>query len=163
MVAVILTIHVLIVLALIGVVLMQRSDGGALGIGGGGGGGGFMSGRGAANALTRTTSILAAGFFATSLGLAIIAGSGEEDDNIIDELTREDAAAGEVAPADQGGAPSTEQLLESLGGESDVIEEAPVPAVEGPTVDDVVESAADSVDEAVDEASDSDATDDDGE
>ncbi|MCB2098154.1 MAG: preprotein translocase subunit SecG, partial [Parvularculaceae bacterium] len=54
--AVLLTVHALIVLALIGVVLLQRSDGGALGLGGGGGG--FMSSRGAANVLTRTTSIL---------------------------------------------------------------------------------------------------------
>lgn len=69
MTAVILTFHVLIVLALIGLVLIQRSEGGALGMGGGGGGGGFMSGRGAANALTRTTSILAALFLPLHLDL----------------------------------------------------------------------------------------------
>jgi preprotein translocase subunit SecG len=66
-------IHLLIVLALIGVVLLQRSEGGALGIGGGGGGG-FMSNRGTANALTRATALLAAGFFLTSLMLSIFAG-----------------------------------------------------------------------------------------
>ncbi len=113
MTAVILTFHVLIVLALIGLVLMQRSEGGALGMGGGGGGGGFMSGRGAANALTRTTSVLAALFFATSLGLAVIAGSGEDAADVIEELT------GDAAPAGTGGvgAPTTEDLLNSLGGD----------------------------------------------
>lgn len=65
-------LHLLIVLALIGVVLLQRSEGGALGIGGGGGG--FMSSRGTANVLTRVTALLAAGFFITSLMLSILAG-----------------------------------------------------------------------------------------
>jgi preprotein translocase subunit SecG len=73
-----LIIHMMIALALIGVVLLQRSEGGALGIGGGGGGG-FMTGRGAANFLTRVTAGLAAAFFATSLILSIIAtGSGTQ-------------------------------------------------------------------------------------
>jgi preprotein translocase subunit SecG len=55
-------------------VLLQRSEGGALGIGGGGGGGGgFMTGRSAGNALTKATAILAACFFATSLTLSILA------------------------------------------------------------------------------------------
>jgi preprotein translocase subunit SecG len=72
MAAVLLIIHLMIALALIGVVLLQRSEGGALGIGGGGGGG-FMTGRGAANLLTRVTAGLAAGFFATSLLLSIVA------------------------------------------------------------------------------------------
>jgi preprotein translocase subunit SecG len=67
MTAIILTIQAMIVLALIGVVLLQRSDGaGGLGMGGGGGGG-LMSSRGAATALTRTTTVLAALFFANSL------------------------------------------------------------------------------------------------
>jgi preprotein translocase subunit SecG len=66
-------IHLLIVLSLIGVVLLQRSEGGALGIGGGGGGG-FMSNRGTGNLLTRATAFLAAGFFLTSLMLSILAG-----------------------------------------------------------------------------------------
>ena len=66
-------IHLLIVLTLIGVVLLQRSEGGALGIGGGGGGG-FMNNRGTANILTRATALLATGFFITSLLLSILAG-----------------------------------------------------------------------------------------
>ncbi len=67
---VIVVIHLMVVVALVGVVLLQRSEGGALGIGGGGG---FMSVRGAANALTRTTAILAAAFFATSISLGVLA------------------------------------------------------------------------------------------
>ncbi|ODR94374.1 preprotein translocase subunit SecG [Methyloceanibacter stevinii] len=72
---VLLLIHVMIAMALVGVILLQRSEGGALGIGGGGGGGGagFMTGRGAGDALTRATAILAACFFATSLTLSILA------------------------------------------------------------------------------------------
>jgi preprotein translocase subunit SecG len=68
---VLIVIHLLIVIALVGVVLLQRSEGGALGIGGGGG---FMSARGTANALTRATAMLAVGFFVTSLALAVLAG-----------------------------------------------------------------------------------------
>ena len=114
MTAVILTVHVLIVLALIGVVLLQRSDGGALGLGGGASGG-FMTGRGAANALTRMTSMLAAAFFATSLVLAIRAGTGDDTDAVIDELTGQDAQTTE----EPLGAPSTDDLLNTLGaGES---------------------------------------------
>src|SRR5690606_23496330 len=64
--------YLLIVLALITVILLQRSEGGALGIGGGGGGGGFMTARGSANLLTRTTAILAALFFATAIGLTVL-------------------------------------------------------------------------------------------
>jgi preprotein translocase subunit SecG len=71
--AVILVIHIILAISLIAVVLLQRSEGGALGIGGGGGMGGFMTGRGAANLLTRTTAVLAACFMVTSLALAIIA------------------------------------------------------------------------------------------
>ncbi len=78
MIAVLLAFHVLFALALIGVVLLQRSEGGALGIGGGGGGGGmsgFMTARGSANLLTRATAILAALFMATSLALVILSGT----------------------------------------------------------------------------------------
>ena len=66
--------YLLIVLALIAVILLQRSEGGALGIGGGGGG--FMTARGSANLLTRTTAILATLFFATAIGLTILVRAG---------------------------------------------------------------------------------------
>lgn len=67
---VIIVIHLMIVIALVGVVLLQRSEGGGLGIGGGSG---FMTARGAANALTRATAILATAFFISSLGLSLLA------------------------------------------------------------------------------------------
>ncbi|ODR95370.1 preprotein translocase subunit SecG [Methyloceanibacter superfactus] len=73
---VLLLIHIMVAVALVGVVLLQRSEGGALGIGGGGGGGaggGFMTGRSAGNALTKATAVLAACFFATSMTLSILA------------------------------------------------------------------------------------------
>jgi preprotein translocase subunit SecG len=69
---VLIVVHMLIVVALIVTVLLQRSEGGALGIGGGGSGS-FFTGRGQASALTRATAILATLFFATSLGLTILA------------------------------------------------------------------------------------------
>ncbi|MFQ5564469.1 MAG: preprotein translocase subunit SecG [Parvularculaceae bacterium] len=122
MIPVLLTIHVLIVLTLIGVVLLQRSDGGALGLGGGGGGGGFMTGRGAANALTRTTSVLTALFFATSISLAILAGGGETEETVIEELTGQSAPAGNISGP---GAATTGDLLNSLGaGDEDADAEA---------------------------------------
>ena len=101
---VILVIHVLIALSLIGVVLLQRSEGGGLGIGGGGGGGGggmsgFLTGRGTANILTKTTAILAAAFMATSITLSILAGAGRESRSIIDELPV-------TAPSGESSAPS---------------------------------------------------------
>lgn len=80
---VLLVIHVLIAVFLIGVVLLQRSEGGALGIGGGGGG--VMTGRGAANLLTRSTAILAAAFFGTSIVLAILSGAHTAPTSILDQ------------------------------------------------------------------------------
>ena len=85
MTTILLTIHIMIAVALVGVVLLQRSEGGALGIGGGGGGG-FMTARGTANLLTRVTAILAAAFFLTSIGLAILAGNGRQAPSIVDEV-----------------------------------------------------------------------------
>lgn len=126
MTAVILTIHVLIVLALIGVVLLQRSEGGALGMGGGGGG--FLTGRGAANALTRTTSILAFLFFATSMTLAFLAKSSEREEDVLRELTGGGAPAETAAPSAAPGTASTDDLLQSLG----VEESAPAAGVGSP-------------------------------
>ena len=96
---VVIIIHLIIVLALIGVVLLQRSEGG-LGLGGGGSGGvsGFMTGRGQANALTRATAILAGLFFVTSLALTLMASYGRAPQSILDTT----APAGRPAPAGQG-------------------------------------------------------------
>ena len=88
---VLLVVHLLVAVALVGVVLLQRSEGGGLGIGGGGGGGGgmggFLTGRGTANLLTRTTAILGAAFMVTSLTLSVFgSGGGSEPRSILDDL-----------------------------------------------------------------------------
>ena len=87
----VLTIHILIAIGLVITVLLQRSEGGGLGIGGGGGGGGggFMTARGTANLLTRLTTILAVGFFTTTVTLAIMAGAGKEPVSIVDDVIKE--------------------------------------------------------------------------
>jgi preprotein translocase subunit SecG len=86
---VVIVIHLMLVLALIGVVLLQRSEGGGLGIGSSGG---FMTSRGTANVLTRATAILAGLFFATSLILSILAGFNRAPTSIL---------GGRGAPAQQ--------------------------------------------------------------
>lgn len=98
---VVVVIHLMIVLAMIGAVLLQRSEGGGLGIGGGGG---FMSSRGTANVLTRATAILAGAFFVTSLMLSILAGMAHRPTSIIrTETPSAPAAPGAPAPISQGG------------------------------------------------------------
>ena len=91
MITIILVIHLMLAIALIATVLLQRSEGGALGIGGGGGGGGFglMSARGTANLLTRATAVIATCFIATSLLLAVLAGGGREPTSILDQPASE--------------------------------------------------------------------------
>src|SRR5690606_31383884 len=98
MMTLILVVHVLLALALTGVILVQRSEGGALGIGGGGG---FMSARGQANLLTRTTAVLAVLFFVTSIALALLSGGG----NTTRPRSILDAPAGS-APLGQPAAPA---------------------------------------------------------
>lgn len=112
---VLIVVHLMVVLALIGVVLLQRSEGGALGMGGGGSGGGFMSARGAANALTRTTAILAAAFFASSIALGVMAKINAGPSDILDRIP---------AQTQQGtGEGILDQLGPSTGGDA---ETAPV-------------------------------------
>ncbi|NGN39997.1 preprotein translocase subunit SecG [Mesorhizobium sp. CGMCC 1.15528] len=105
---VIIVIHLMVVLALVGVVLLQRSEGGGLGIGGGSG---FMTARGAANALTRATAILAAAFFATSLILSIIARYGERPIDILDRVPTTQGGTN-----NNGGTGSGGGVLDQLGG-----------------------------------------------
>jgi len=93
--SVIIVIHLMIVAALIGTVLLQKSEGGGLGVGGGGGGG-FMSSRGTANLLTRTTGFLAVGFFLTSLFLSWLATYERKPMSIL---------PGSTAPVSQPGSP----------------------------------------------------------
>lgn len=88
---VLIVIHLMIVLALVGVVLIQRSEGGGLGIGGGSG---FMSARGTANALTRTTAILATLFFITSLALGILARYESRPSDILNRIPQSQQGTG---------------------------------------------------------------------
>lgn len=100
MATVVLVIHLLIAIALVAVILIQRSEGGGLGLGGGTAGG-LMTARGSANLLTRTTAILATAFMLTSLLLAILAGRDRRAEAIIEEPAAT-APAPAPAPAEQG-------------------------------------------------------------
>jgi preprotein translocase subunit SecG len=123
---VIIVVHLFIVLALIGVVLLQRSEGG-LGLGGGGGGGGgFMTGRGQANALTRATAVLAALFFVTSLALAWISSHGSAPRSIL-ERNAPGAPAGQP-PGGTGGNVLDQLRQMQGGGQSGAPAAAPEPA-----------------------------------
>jgi preprotein translocase subunit SecG len=93
---VIIVIHLMVVAAMVGVVLLQKSEGGGLGIGSTGG---FLSSRGTANVLTRTTAILAATFFATSLVLSVLASWDRKPHSIIQNT----ASPPQQTPAVQGG------------------------------------------------------------
>ena len=97
---VLIVIHLLVVIALVGVVLLQRSEGGVLGSGGGGG---FMTGRGQANALSRATAILATMFFATSILMSVIASWSRAPRSILDVAPPSTSApASKTAPAAPG-------------------------------------------------------------
>jgi preprotein translocase subunit SecG len=103
---VVIVIHLMIVAVMIGAVLLQKSEGGGLGMGGGAG---FMSSRGTANLLTRTTAILAVGFFVTSLFLSWYAGYDRKPSSIIGQPAQTRPAGGTpVAPPTSGG------ILDSL-------------------------------------------------
>ena len=93
---VVIVIHLMIVTVLIGSVLLQKSEGGGLGMGGGAG---FMSSRGTANLLTRTTAFLAVGFFLTSLALSWLAGYDRKPSSIVG------TPASQSAPVSGGAAP----------------------------------------------------------
>src|SRR6516165_1582588 len=95
-------VHLMIVVAMIGVVLLQKSEGGGLGIGSAGG---FLTSRGTANVLTRATAILAALFFLTSLGLSILAGIDRKPRSIINTTTpaSQQQPGAPPAPLGEGG------------------------------------------------------------
>jgi len=106
--SVLIVIHLMIVVALVVTVLLQRSEGGALGVGGGGG---FMTGRGQANVLTRATAILAALFFATSLGLTVLARINQAPSSIMQHIEPAKPAGGTAgAPAQGAGGNLLDQL-----------------------------------------------------
>ena len=92
MIVLLFIVHVLIAIALVGVILLQKSEGGALGMGGGGMSG-FMTGRSTANLLTRTTAVLAALFFVTSILLVALSNVSRAPRSIVDQ-----APPGPVVP-----------------------------------------------------------------
>ncbi len=97
MAQIVLVVHILIAVALVGVVLLQRSEGGGLGLGSGTMGG-LMTGRGTANLLTRTTAVLAACFIATSITLAILSGNTGKPTSILETVPAAPAEPGVPAP-----------------------------------------------------------------
>ena len=108
---VLIVIHLLVVVALIATVLLQRSEGGALGMGGGSGGGNFFTGRGQANALTRATAILGTLFFVTSLALTVLASYNHAQKSIFETPAATQAPG---APATPGADPAKGTVLDQL-------------------------------------------------
>jgi preprotein translocase subunit SecG len=121
--SVLIVFHLIIVAALVVVVLLQRSEGGAIGIGGGG----FMTGRAQANVLTRATSILAALFFATSLGLTVLAGWSRPKTTIFDNVKELPAQAAPAAPAETSPSSLLDQLKRMEGQGASAPAPAPAP------------------------------------
>jgi preprotein translocase subunit SecG len=121
MATVLLVVHLMIAAALCGVVLLQRSEGGALGIGGGGGG--FMTGRGTANLLTRVTAVLAGLFFLTSIGLTLLALRGSDSISPLDVGAPQGSAPASGPAVPGGGAPPADAAKEPpRGGVLDSLE-----------------------------------------
>ena len=104
---VVLIIHLLLAVTLIGLVLLQRSEGGGLGMGGGGGG--AMTGRAAGSAMTKLTWVLAIAFICTSLGLTILQVQKSSGSSVLDQL---------MPGSEQNSAPSAEDLLPPSATES---------------------------------------------
>jgi preprotein translocase subunit SecG len=118
---VVIVVHLMLVLAMVGVIMLQKSEGGGLGIGSTGG---FMSSRGTANVLTRATAILAAGFFLTSLVLSIIASHQRKPSTVVPAS----------APAAQSGAPAAPAAPANQGGVLDQLQRGPPQAPSTPQV-----------------------------
>lgn len=151
---VVLSIHLLVCICLIGLVLLQRSEGGALGMGGGGGGA-LMSGRGAADALAKMTQVAGGFFLVTSLGLTVLSGAGASNSgSILDNVTLPaatapatttpaPAATTPAAPAEQpaetrpdpteSSIPATTQLASAPAAETAAQRAAPLNATATPT------------------------------
>ncbi|SIO03909.1 preprotein translocase subunit SecG [Vannielia litorea] len=117
---VLLIVHLILALCLIGVVLLQRSEGG-MGSMGGGGGGGVMSGRAAATAMAKLTWIFAIAFICTSIALTILAAADAGSSSVVDRIT----GGTESAPADAGAVPAGEDLLPpGAGGDTPLVPQA---------------------------------------
>lgn len=118
---VVIVIHLMIVATLIGAVLLQKSEGGGLGVGGGAG---FMSSRGTANLLTRTTGVLAVGFFITSLLLSWLASYDRKPSSIINPASQSQPA-GPVTPISP---PTAGGILDSLKKADEQQQNQPAPS-----------------------------------
>ncbi|MCC6920961.1 MAG: preprotein translocase subunit SecG [Alphaproteobacteria bacterium] len=130
---VVLVIHLFIALAMTGVILLQKSEGGALGIGGGGTAGGLFSARGAANALTRTTAYLAAAFFVTSIALTLLATAGSGRSSIIDSAApAAPTAPAQSAPLDPTALPSSKPAPEAAPAQPAPAQPAPAQPAPAP-------------------------------
>jgi preprotein translocase subunit SecG len=125
--SVLIVIHILIVIALVAVVLLQRSEGGALGTGGGTGN--FMTGRGQANALSRATAVLAALFFATSILMSVIAGWSRAPHSILGKGPAAPASPTAPAPISSG---NILDQLKQLQGQSNAPASQPAPVSPAP-------------------------------
>ena len=119
---VVIVIHLMIVAVLIGAVLLQKSEGGGLGMGGGGG---FMSSRGTANLLTRTTAVLAVGFFITSLFLSWLASYERKPSSIIGTPASQSAPADGATPIQP---PTSGGVLDTLKKVDEQQQNQPAPA-----------------------------------
>jgi len=123
MMTLLLIVHLFVTIGLVGLVLVQRSEGGGLGIGGGGGGG-FMTTRGTANVLTRATMMFATAFFITSITLSLLAGLQRGGSGGASSVTDSAPASAEqpfVLPDDLTTAPTGESA-------GDAPAESPAPA-----------------------------------
>jgi preprotein translocase subunit SecG len=137
MLTVIIVVHLMLVLALIGVVLLQKSEGGGLISSTSG----FLSSRGTANVLSRTTALLAAGFFVTSLVLSWLASFQRHPASIINTgaPASQEAPAGTLpTPGQQGGGGVLNQLQKGLpnlpSGPGQAPSQQPAPPANGPQV-----------------------------
>jgi preprotein translocase subunit SecG len=122
---VVIVVHLMIVATLIATVLLQKSEGGGLGVGGGAG---FMSSRGTANLLTRTTAVLAVGFFITSLFLSWYASYDRKPSSIIGTPASQSQPAGPASPV---APPTSGGVLDSLKKVDEQQQQSP-PAPSGP-------------------------------
>jgi preprotein translocase subunit SecG len=133
LIGVLLTINIIVCIALIGVVLMQRSEGGALGMGGGGGG--FMTARGAGDLLTRTTWILFSIFLIISLALTILTGRMGAGNSVVDRLKLDglDSKTLNATPLPAGPtAPAPTTTVPAPATAAPAAIEAPTPTISAP-------------------------------
>ncbi len=120
---VVIVVHLMLVAAMIATVLLQKSEGGGLGVGGGAG---FMSSRGTANLLTRTTAVLAVGFFVTSLFLSWYASYDRKPSSIIDaNPASQSQPAGPATPVSP---PTSGGILDSLKKSDERQQSQPAPS-----------------------------------